>query len=193
MSMRRRAFTLVELLVVIAIIGILVSLLLPAVQAAREAGRRSECQNNLKQLALGCLNFECTYKRFPRGNAPTGNFPDGGNTSWMFQALAFTEQNAFYERVAAAGSLGERRQPGHPAGPHALGPLPERRLAASGRPSVQLHRQQRPAVQQPARLLRRAVPKVLQRPGRRRRQCPAGSLTLDLPWLRPERTLGEYC
>src|SRR4051794_28849189 len=62
---RSRGFTLVELLVVIAIIGILVALLLPAIQAAREAARRSQCQNHMKQLGLGTLNYESSQKKLP--------------------------------------------------------------------------------------------------------------------------------
>lgn len=101
----RVGFTLIELLVVIAIIAILIALLVPAVQKVRAAAAKAQCQNNLKQLALGCHNYESARKQFPRGNAPTGTFPDGGNTSWMFQALEYTDQAPLYASVVAAKSL----------------------------------------------------------------------------------------
>src|SRR5688572_12222721 len=107
MSSRRPGFTLVELLVVIAIIGILVALLLPAVQAAREAARRISCSNNLKQVALACHNFHDVYDRLPPGGANdqppfgTQNTINGNaqwGSSWKVYILPYLEQSAIYDR-----------------------------------------------------------------------------------------------
>ncbi|MCA9195521.1 MAG: DUF1559 domain-containing protein [Planctomycetales bacterium] len=93
MSRRSSGFTLVELLVVIAIIGILVGLLLPAVQAAREAARRMQCSNNLKQSGLAILNYESAYKKFPPGNITDGNCcGTPSHTVWSVAILPFIEQ-----------------------------------------------------------------------------------------------------
>jgi prepilin-type N-terminal cleavage/methylation domain-containing protein len=101
---RRHGFTLVELLVVIAIIGILVGLLLPAVQAAREAARRMQCSNNLKQLSLASLNYESAFKMLPAlghsgvGNAAPGLGVNGGwPYAWTISLLPFIEQGPLYQ------------------------------------------------------------------------------------------------
>ncbi|MDO5553474.1 MAG: DUF1559 domain-containing protein [Planctomycetia bacterium] len=92
-SIHRAAFTLVELLVVIAIIGILIALLLPAVQAAREAARRMECTNKLKQLVLAMHNYHDTYAVFPHGGLHESGSLD---INWTVSIMPFVEQTAFF-------------------------------------------------------------------------------------------------
>ncbi|WP_171189485.1 DUF1559 domain-containing protein [Alienimonas chondri] len=132
-SNRRSGFTLIELLVVIAIIAILVSLLLPAVQQAREAARRSQCQNNLKQLGLAMHNYHSTYNTFPSGCGGTDRLNNAGSRgeqqgnvrgSWLIPLMPFMDQTALWnqiskplsqERDLTTGAIGPRSTP-WPAG-----------------------------------------------------------------------------
>lgn len=99
----RRAFTLVELLIVITIISVLIGLLLPAVQAAREAARRLQCQNNIKQLGLACLSYENLWSKFP----PSSTWPsvtaglslETGGATWVILVLPQLDQQPLYDQV----------------------------------------------------------------------------------------------
>lgn len=97
--MKKQGFTLVELLVVIAIIGILVALLLPAVQTAREAARRTQCTNQVRQMGLACLNYESALQEWPTGGIypwpQVEDHPKG--LSWAFQILPYLEENAIHD------------------------------------------------------------------------------------------------
>ena len=128
-SSKRPGFTLVELLVVIAIIGVMVGLLLPAVQAAREAARRMSCGNNFKQLGLGLHNYHAAYNRLPMNAGGSRNPVPGNNNnnelklSFLVGVLPFIESQALWEQIASpmtntAGSP-------NPAIFAAMGPLTE--------------------------------------------------------------------
>ena len=97
----RQAFTLVELLVVIAIIGILIALLMPAVQAAREAARRSQCSNNLRQIGLGMLDYESAKKTFPMGQWVSSKCTATGCKQWSWAAfvLPYLEEQSLTARI----------------------------------------------------------------------------------------------
>ena len=99
---RPSAFTLVELLVVIAIIGILVALLLPAVQQAREAARRVQCTNNIRQLALMSMNYESANRMFPYGR----KYDIWDTYSWLQPSLAFLEESAIHDDYWTLGETG---------------------------------------------------------------------------------------
>src|SRR5436309_2309436 len=108
---RRKGFTLVELLVVIAIIGVLVALLLPAVQAAREAARRAQCFNNLRQISVAVHHFTEVNRKLP---PYFGVFPESGTNSveggWFVHLLPFIEQRSITDAIVAnGGGLGQTR------------------------------------------------------------------------------------
>jgi prepilin-type N-terminal cleavage/methylation domain-containing protein len=117
---RHKAFTLVELLVVIAIIGILIALLLPAVQAAREAARRSQCTNNLKQIGIALHNYHDTFKTFPPGAFCIREAWPCTGTNWRALILPFMEQTTVHDQLQFSSNPAVHFMAGGAAGGAAL-------------------------------------------------------------------------
>jgi len=121
--MRWKGFTLIELLVVIAIIAVLIALLLPAVQQAREAARRTQCKNNLKQIGLACHNYHDAFKQFPAnidgraiyGDSPPAGISNNGGFGWLIFTLPFIDQAPLYNQFNFTGQA----MIGGPCGPAA--------------------------------------------------------------------------
>ena len=123
---KKRGFTLIELLVVISIIAILIALLLPAVQQAREAARRTQCKNNLKQIGLAIHNYHETYTMFPPGqqwSGPVWNDKNGdGDTddngerspgwSWTAMILPYIDQQPLYDKIDFGSPLNDSKLTG---------------------------------------------------------------------------------
>ena len=100
-----RGFTLIELLVVIAIIGMLVAMLIPAVQAGREAARRTQCANHLRQIGLACLGFESA-----RGALPPSGLVGSGSATWAVMILPFIEEGGGYAQWDVERSYYQQEQ-----------------------------------------------------------------------------------
>ncbi|PQO25551.1 general secretion pathway protein GspG [Blastopirellula marina] len=144
MRAKKRGFTLVELLVVIAIIGVLIALLLPAVQQAREAARRMQCSNNLKQLGLSIHNYHDVHQEFP----PTGFGESSGASGWARQAswfvrvMPFMEQKAAYDLVNVPDSTYDNNTAGWAAPTRGWRAMHEGRIDSLWCPSSPLPRTQ---------------------------------------------------
>lgn len=152
MNRSRRGFTLVELLVVIAIIGVLIALLLPAVQQAREAARRIQCTNHQKQLGLALHNYHDTFGKLPYNAVPEATTTSKQRgPSWLVRMLPFMEQNAAYDQFEFSGDwtmqdgpspnaaiLGQLRVPGYNCPSSPLPSVETQATNANGNVELQL-------------------------------------------------------